>query len=103
MTQVFSQYGLPLKIINCNGSPFTSCELKCYFLKHSIQYQKKAPLWPQANGEIERFMQPLTKIVRAAYIELKDWVAALHEFAFTYRVTPHSSANIPPADLKSDV
>ena len=44
-------------------------------------------------------MQPLTKVFRAAYIELKDWVAALHEFVFAYRVTPHSSTNIPPADL----
>ena len=39
LTQVFSQYGLPLKIISDNGPPFTSCELKSYFLKHSIQHQ----------------------------------------------------------------
>ena len=44
-------------------------------------------------------MQPLTKVIRAAYIERKDWVAALHEFVFTYHVIPHSSTNIPPADL----
>ena len=36
LTQVFSQYGLPLKIISDNGPPFISCELKSYFLKHSI-------------------------------------------------------------------
>ena len=52
-----------------------------------------------AYGEVERFMQPLTKVIRAAYIERKDWVTALHEFVFAYRVTPHSSTNIPPADL----
>ena len=44
-------------------------------------------------------MQPLTKFIRAAYIEHKDWVAALHEFVLAYRVTPHSSTNITPADL----
>ena len=44
-------------------------------------------------------MQPLTKVIRAAYIERKDSVAALHEFVFAYRVTPHSSTNIPQADL----
>ena len=44
-------------------------------------------------------MQPLTKVIRAAYIERKDWVAALHEFVFAYRVTLHSSTNIPLADL----
>ena len=99
LTQVFSQYGLPLKIISDNGPPFTSCELKSYFLKHSIQQQKITPLWPQANDEIKRFMQPLAKFIHAAYIERKDWVAALHEFVLAYRVTPHSSTNITPADL----
>ena len=38
-------------------------------------------------------------IIRAANIERKDWMAALHEFVFAYHVTPHSSTNIPPADL----
>ena len=76
--------GLSLKIICDNGLPFPSCELKS---------------WPQANGEIERFMQPLTKVIRAAYNEQKDWVAALHELVFAYRVTPYSSTNVPPADL----
>ena len=36
LMQVFFQYGLPLKIITDNSPPFTSCELKSYFLKHSI-------------------------------------------------------------------
>ena len=57
------------------------------------------PLWPQANGETEHFMQPLTKLIRAAYIERKGWVAVVHEFVFAYRATQHSSTNIPPADL----
>ena len=57
------------------------------------------PLWPQANGETERFTQPLTKVIRAAYIERKDWVTTLNEFVFVYRVTPHFSTNILPPDL----
>ena len=44
-------------------------------------------------------MQPLTKVIHAPYIERKDWVAAPHEFVFAYRVTSHSSTNMPPADL----
>ena len=102
LMQVFSQYGLPLKIISDNGLLFTSCELKCYFSKHSIQHQKITPHWFQANGEMECFMQPLTKDICTAYIEQKDWVAALHKFVFAYGVTPHSSTNIPPADSIPD-
>ena len=44
-------------------------------------------------------MRPLTKVICAAYIDRKDWVAAFHEFLISYRVTPHSSTNVPPADL----
>ena len=72
LTEVLSQYGLSLKITSDNGPPFTSSKLKNYFLKHSIQHQKITPLWPQANGQIKPFMQPLTKVICAAYIERKD-------------------------------
>ena len=44
-------------------------------------------------------MQPLTKVICAAYIDRKDWVAAFHECLFAYRVTLHSSTNVSPADL----
>ena len=99
LTQVFSQYGLPLKTISDNVLPFAPCELKSHFLKNSIQHQEITPFWPQTNGEIEHFIQPLTKVIPAAYIEGKDWVVALHEFLFSYRVTLHSSTNIPPDNL----
>ena len=74
LTQVFSQYDLPLKTISDNVSLFTSCELKSHFLKRSIQHQKITPLWPEANGEIKRSIQPLTKVIPTAYIERKHWV-----------------------------
>lgn len=99
LAQAFSQYGLPLKVISDNGPPFTSCKLKSYFLKHSIQHQTITSLCPQANCEIEHFKQPFTKVISAAYIQCKDWVAAFHDFVFAYRVNPHCSTNIPPADL----
>ena len=54
---------------------------------------------PQANREIERFMKPMMKVIQSAYIEQNDWENALQEFLFSYRVTPHSSTQIPPANL----
>ena len=44
-------------------------------------------------------MQPLTKVIRAANIERKDWIDAMHEFILAYRVTPHSSTSVAPAEL----
>ena len=44
-------------------------------------------------------MKPIMKVIQSAYIEQNDWENALQEFLFSYRVTPHSSTQIPPADL----
>ena len=55
--------------------------------------------WSQVNGEIERSMKLMIKIIQSAYIEQNDWGNALQEFLFSYPVTLHSSTQIPPADL----
>ena len=34
---------------------------------------KLRPIWPQANGEDETFMKPLTKCLQTAVVEHKDW------------------------------
>ena len=44
-------------------------------------------------------MKPMMKVIQSAYIEQNDWENALQEFLFSYRVTPHSSTQIPAADL----
>ena len=32
-----------------------------------------ASTWPQANSEVENFMKPMEKAIRAACIEKKNW------------------------------
>ena len=44
-------------------------------------------------------MKPMMKVIQSAYIEQNDWENALQEFLFSYRVTPHSSTQIPAVDL----
>ena len=44
-------------------------------------------------------MKPLTKTVRAAHTEKKDWKKELHTFLLNYRVTPHSTTGFPPSEL----
>ena len=96
---IFGQYGFPLKIISDDGPPFKSKEIKDYFSKHAIIHHRITPYWPQANGEIERFMKLMMKVIQSAYLEQNDWENALQELLFSYRMTPHSSTQIPPGDL----
>ena len=44
-------------------------------------------------------MKPIMKVIQSAYTEQNDWENALQEFLFSYRVSPHSSTQIPPVDL----
>merc|ERR1712002_1113381 len=55
--------------------------------------------WPQANGEVERFMQSLKKVYRSAQIESKSWKQELYKLLRNYRATPHSTTGTPPATL----
>ena len=57
------------------------------------------PYWPQANAEVERFNQPLEKIIRSAHIEHKDWRQEVYKFLLNYRATPHAVTGIAPCQL----
>ena len=44
-------------------------------------------------------MQPLSKIIKAAYIEKTNWENSVHQFLNLYRNTPHPVTQVPPAEL----
>ena len=55
---------------------------------NGIKHQRITPLWPQANSEVENFMKPMEKAIRAACIEQKNWRKELFSFRINYRATP---------------
>ncbi|XP_057305369.1 uncharacterized protein K02A2.6-like [Hydractinia symbiolongicarpus] len=95
----FAHFGNPETLVSDNGPPFRSSEVKRYMEKRSIYHRRVTPLWPQANGEVERFMLPLTKIICTAHIENRSFAEEVLNFLMAYRIAPHSTTNIPPADL----
>ena len=44
-------------------------------------------------------MKPLTKAVRSAHAEGRDWRKFLYQFLLNYRATPHSTTGVTPAQL----
>ena len=99
LQQTISTVGIPRVVISDNGPPFQSFKIREFFNKIGVTHQKITPLWPQANSQAESFMKPLTKAVRTAYLEKKDWKKQLYNFLFSYRNTPHCTTLIPPATL----
>ncbi|PIK39686.1 hypothetical protein BSL78_23476 [Apostichopus japonicus] len=95
----FALFGIPEVVRTDNGPPFNSE----YFMKFAqylgFRHRRITPRWPQANGEVERFMRVLKKVVRTANAERKSWKQELYTFLRNYRATPHRTSGAPPATV----
>jgi transposase InsO family protein len=99
LERIFAVHGIPRKLRSDNGPPFTSHEFKSFVEERGIQHQRTTPLWPQGNSEAERFMKPLTKAIRTAHAEGRDWRKDLFVFLLNYRATPHVTTGVSPSAL----
>ena len=57
------------------------------------------PLWPRANGEVERQNRSLLKAMTVFQAEGKDWRLELNKFLLAYRSTSHTTTGVSPAEL----
>ena len=57
------------------------------------------PLWPQANGHVERQKRTLLKTLKVALVEGKNWREELQRFLLAYRTTMQTSTGVTPASL----
>ena len=99
LDRIFSTFGVPSVVRTDNGPPFNSHEFAQFADYLGFKHRKVTPRWPQANGEVERFMQSLKKVYRCAQIESKSWKQELYKLLRNYRATPHVTTGSPPATL----
>ncbi len=69
LDRIFSVHEIPEIIKSDNRPPFQGEEFCKYFSALGIKHEQIAPRWPQANGQVERFNQPLAKTNQAAIVE----------------------------------
>ena len=97
--KIFSRFGIPEIVRTDNGPPFSSQEFRDFATNMGFKHRRITPLYPQANGEAERFMQPLMKAVKCATVEGRSWKQAMYTFLRNYRNTPHSTLGKSPASI----
>ena len=68
----FSKYGVPSTLRTDNGTNLVSGEMEEYLNKMGIKHRLTTPLWPRANGEVERQNRSLLKAMRVVHAEKKD-------------------------------
>ena len=96
---VFARWGIPKVVKTDNGPPFNSTNFAEYAKISGFKHRKITPLWPEANGEAERFVRTIKKTISAAKIEHRNWQYEMWIFLRNYRATPHSSTKISPATV----
>ena len=94
---VEKQMYLPVK--SDNGPPFNGEEFAKFACVLGFKHRKVTPLWPRANGEVERFVKTLKKCIKAAKVEGRNWRKELQAILRNYRTTPHATTGVAPAVL----
>ena len=97
MRHVFAHFGLPMTLVTDNGSNFTSREFELFMSKNGIRHITSAPYQPSTNGQAENTVKSFKSFLK--YCEGEDWKCKLDKFLFQYRVTPHSTTGVSPAEL----
>ena len=97
LQQTFAIFGLPETVITDNGPAFTSQEFDRFMKVNGISHVRTSPYHPSSNGLAERVVQTFKttmKQMSGGSIESK-----VSRFLFRYRVTPHSTTGVTPAEL----
>ena len=82
-----------------NGPNLVSAEMEEYLNEMGIEHRLTTPLWPRANGEVERQNCSLVKAMRVAHAEKRDWRLELNKYHLAYCFTPHVTTGRSPAEL----
>ncbi|KAK6192673.1 hypothetical protein SNE40_004107 [Patella caerulea] len=99
LEEIFLTHGLPVSLQTDNGPQFVSDHFNKYMEETGIQHRKTTPLWPQANGEVERQNRSILKRIKIAQAEKRDWKHELNHFLMMFRSTPHSTTGKSPSEL----
>ena len=72
LEKIFCTHGLPQSLKTDNSTQFVSDEFERFLKTNDIEHRTSTPLWPQANGEVERQKRSLLKALRIAKAEKKS-------------------------------
>lgn len=97
LDKVFSEFGVPDVIRSDNGPPFNSKEFAAFADDLGFKHRKVTPKWARANGEVERFVRTVKKVIKTAKVEHKNYRQELNRLLRNYCATPHSTTWIAAA------
>ncbi len=97
--KIFVTHGIPQEIKTDNGPPFQGEDFRRFVQEKGFSHRRITPLWPEANGQVKRFMRNVGKIAKTAHISGKDWRREIYPFLTNYQDPPHPSTGKKPYEL----
>ena len=97
LRSTFAVHGLPDMLVTDNGSVFTSAEFELFCKRNGIKHVTSSPYHPSSNGLAERAVQTLKTALKKG--EGNSLECTIARFLFQYRLTPHSTTGVSPAEL----
>ena len=97
LRMMFARFGLPKVLATDNGTCFTSSDFSKFTSRNGIKHLCIAPYHPSSSGQAERAVQTFKlgmKKQSAGTLQSK-----LLHFLFQYRLMPHATTGVPPAEL----
>ena len=88
LDKVFSEFGVPDVVKSDNGPPFNSKDFASFADDLGFKHRKVTPKWPRANGEVERFVRTVKKVIKTAKLECKNYKQELNKLLRTTALHP---------------
>ncbi|XP_054259955.1 uncharacterized protein K02A2.6-like [Macrosteles quadrilineatus] len=91
LRKIFTTFGLPSVIVSDNGRQFTSSEFSNFLKKCGTLHKMTAPYHPSSNGQVERFVQTIKKLINCMSDEPGTLEEKLHQLLMKLRQAPNST------------
>ena len=95
---LFATHGIPEVLVSDNGTQFTSAEFEELMRKNGIRHVRVSPYHPSSNGMAERAVKTLKEGLKKCG-NTESLQCRISHILFHYRITPHSTTGVPPAEL----
>ena len=89
MDKIFPMFRIPVKLKSDNGPPMNGDDFSRYILTLGRDFKPCNTKWSKGNAQVERIMQPLGKVIRAAQVEHRNWRQKIQRFLLNYGRHPH--------------